>query len=79
MANQVTTTTVSARPSPTSPDSGSALNCENQTQRDYLRRIRGAWHAEGRNFEFSYSTSGQRWVAAAKSETRRLPLAKAAK
>jgi hypothetical protein len=46
VTNPVPTTPVSARPSPTPSDCRNALNCEKQTQRDCLRRSRGAWHAD---------------------------------
>jgi hypothetical protein len=53
VTNLVTTCPVSARPSTTASDCRNALTCENQTQQDYLRRIRDAWHAEGQEFESS--------------------------
>ena len=46
MTYLVTTTPASARPSATAPDWGNDLTCGKQTQRDCLRRIRCAWHAD---------------------------------
>ena len=49
--NQVPTIPVSARRHPTPSDAAPCMTCGYRTTPDTLRRIRGAWHAEGPGFE----------------------------